>query len=330
MGIFGRMVTKNLETPASATRILPIIGLVIVGLVFVVFNTFLPLLAINTETSTSRHEHQWVDFNCFQPLSRPVLGDYKNWKVSSSTSIKAPRIINVGFPKCGSTTLNNFLSTAQPYNLSNKKALISHHDDCIVGGNTSKVASFINGGNSSNFRMTTCGNCIQDSINRGLPPLTTCGDYIAYTQLDFNVGMACIYPQISYLKEIYDEEPSAIFLLPFRNVTDWIRSVSNWNTLRKRMINNCEFPEYNLTKGWGTDKDFTDLYCKHVKHIRQFVSKRPTLTLVEYSISRDDAGDYLASTLPHMKLNGVEYGHANANAKMIPKRNIQPKQYGGD
>ena len=114
-------------------------------------------------------------------------------------------------------------------------------------------------------------------------------------------------PQISYLKEMYEEGPSSIFVLPFRNVTDWIRSVTNWNrpTLRKRMADNCEFPAYNLTKGWGTDKDFEDLYCKHVKHIRQFVKRRPTLTLVEYLLSREDVGDYLTSALPHMNKNGL-------------------------
>ena len=278
----------------------------------ILFSLFLwislpPSLEINTEDDVT-----WADFDCFQPLPRPILGDYnKNWRNGSSANIKAPKIINVGFPKVGSTTLNDFLLIAQPYNLPNPKALVSHFWPCN-GGNVSKLGSLLYGGNSS--YDPTCGNCIQDSINIGLPPLTTCGDYAAYTQLDSNLGEECIYPQISYLKEMYEEGPSSIFVLPFRNVTDWIRSLTNWNrpTMRKRMIDNCEFPEYNLTKGWGTDKDLEDLYCKHVKHIRQFVSRRPTLTLVEYSISREDVGDYLSSTLPHMNMNGSEYGHAHA------------------
>ena len=48
--------------------------------------------------------------------------------------------------------------------------------------------------------------------------------------------------------------------------------------------------------------------------------ERPTLTLIEYSISAEGVGDYLASLLPHMRLNGSMYGHKNINKKI--KRNI--------
>ena len=159
---------------------------------------------------------------------------------------------------------------------------------------------------------------MQQAINKSLPPLASCGNYAAYTQMDGTGGGGCVFPQISYLNEIYDEDPSAVFLLPFRNVTDWIRSISNWNrpTLRQRMTDYCEFPEYNFTFGMGKeDGEMEDLYCKHVQLIRQFVSHRPNLTLVEYSIDGEGVGDYLASLLPHMKLNGSNYGHTNKSYK---------------
>ena len=240
---------------------------------------------------------EWVDSNCFKPLTRPIVGEYKKWDNNSNNP---PKIVNVGFPKIGSSTLKEFLSSSS-YN-------VSHFWPC--------------GGKGE------CGRCMQQAINKSLPPFAYCGNYAAYTQMDSNWGNKrspggkCIYPQISYLKEIYDEDPSAIFLLPFRNVTAWIRSLSNWNrpTLRQRMTEYCEFPEYNFTLNMGKeDRELEDLFCRHVHHIRQFVSQRPNLTLVEYSIDGEGVGDYLASLLPHMNLNGSKYGHKNKSYKLQMK-----------
>ena len=128
----------------------------------------------------------------------------------------------------------------------------------------------------------------------------------------------CHFPHISYLKEIYEEEPSAIFILPFRNMTSWIRSINKWSNLRSRFTNLCTFPEYNFTIGIGRkDEEMEDLFCQHVKHVRNFVLEHPTLTLIEYLISEEGVGDYLASLLPHMKLNGSHYGHENVNNNTI-------------
>ena len=231
---------------------------------------------------------EWINSDCYKPLTRPILGEYKKW----DNNTNPPKIVNVGFPKVGSTTLKEFLNTSS-FN-------VSHMWPC--------------GGQGKG----DCASCMQRAINKSLPPLAYCGNYAAYTQMDITMGGKCIYPQISYLKQIYDEDPSAIFLLPFRNVTDWIRSVTNWPrplssfNFRQRITDYCEFPEYNFTLSMGNDdRDFEDLYCKHVQHIRHFVSKRPNLTLVEYSIDGEGVGENLASLLPHMKLNGSNYGHIN-------------------
>jgi hypothetical protein len=238
---------------------------------------------------TNKIGDTWFNSDCFKPLTRPRLGAYKKWK--KSNNISPPTIVNVGFPKVWSTTLEEFLSTSG-FN-------VSHTWPC--------------GGQGKG----DCASCMQQAINKSLPPLAYCGNYAAYTQMDITAPGKCIYPQISYLKQIYDEDTSAIFLLPFRNVTDWIRSVSNWpipgpKSLRQRMTDYCEFPEYNFTMSMGNDdRELEDLYCRHVQHIRHFVSQRPNLTLVEYSIDGEGVGDYLASLLPHMKLNGSNYGHMN-------------------
>jgi len=135
--------------------------------------------------------------------------------------------------------------------------------------------------------------CMARAIKNNMPPLSTCGSYGAYTQMDMTEKEGCYFPQISYLNEIYDEEPSAILILPFRNISEWISSVSRYHDMRNRMINVCEFPEYSFALGMGAkDEELEDLYCQHVKHIRKFVAERPSLTLIEYSIGADGVGDY--------------------------------------
>lgn len=59
------------------------------------------------------------------------------------------------------------------------------------------------------------GPCMTRAIKDGNPPLISCGNFAAYTQMD-SESFSCNFPQISYLNEIYNEEPSAILLLPFR------------------------------------------------------------------------------------------------------------------
>mmetsp|Transcript_8990 Transcript_8990/g.15633 ORF Transcript_8990/g.15633 Transcript_8990/m.15633 type:complete len:300 (-) Transcript_8990:146-1045(-) len=286
----------------ALNRILPIVGLLFVSFIRVsIFGGKSHVLLLSSITKTSK---SWVDFDCFQPLPHPILGEYKNWNKNESTvkSLNAPHIVNVGFPKCGSTSLFEFLLTA---NISYPKKS-SHMWPCGKG---------------------PCGQCIRKAVNNSLPPLQSCGNSASFTQIDQTPfsGTGCIWPQISYLKEIYEGAPETIFLLPFRNVTDWIKSATFYHGLKRRMWNLCVFPEYNLTKGWGSDKDMEDLYCRHVKHVRHFVSQRPSLTLVEYSISDKGVGDFLASQLPHMNLNGSKYGHRNPTRKVKPNKTIESK-----
>ena len=235
--------------------------------------------------------------SCYEPNPRPIVGEYKNWR---NNNMNAPKVLNMGFPKIGSTTLKGFLSqgVSRGKQLSTLGYNVSHwklHDE-----------------NSTEH----IGSCMARAIKNNMPPLSTCGNYGAYTQMDESTASGCNFPQISYLDEIYYEEPSAIFILPFRNVSEWISSVSRYHDMRSRMTNVCEFPEYSFALGMGAkDGELEDLYCQHVKHIRKFVAERPSLTLVEYSIGAEGVGDYLAFLLPHMRLNGSHYGHMNINTK---------------
>ncbi|KAL9186503.1 hypothetical protein ACHAXT_005741 [Thalassiosira profunda] len=251
----------------------------------------------------ARDDQGWVNADCFCPLAHPILGK-KAAGIPERPGI--PKLINVGFPKCGSTTLDIFLCSSPVVKSS------SHWTCSLPESKKDKEESPWGG--------EYCGRCIRHAISNGLPLFQTCGDFATYTQMDYisddpyrgTPGHAegeCIFPQISHLEEIYAEEPGAIFILPFRNVSSWIRSVTNFHGMGRRFAKFCDFPEYNFTSKTPNLESF---YCNHVKHVRRFVAEHPSLTLVEYAIDREDAGDYLSGALPGFQLNGSNYGHQNA------------------
>ena len=129
--------------------------------------------------------------------------------------------------------------------------------------------------------------------------------------MDYTNNDPCVYPQISLLEELYNENPNATFILPFRNVTGWIKSVTNWPTLRLRLNDLCDFTEVGIEpKTLMEDKNMAALYCNHVKHVRQFVHDHPSLTLIEFSIEDQNAGDILER---YFGVKASNWGQANAN-----------------
>ena len=133
--------------------------------------------------------------------------------------------------------------------------------------------------------------------------------------MDYTTFSFCVFPQITYLEEIYNEAPNATFILPFRNVTEWVRSVSNWRTYRQRFNNICDFSKKLGIKyrSLSKDENMEELFCNHVKHIRQFVHDHPSLTLIEFSIEDPSAGNILAS---HFPVDASKWGQKNANPKI--------------
>ncbi len=222
--------------------------------------------------STKNRKSDHLDHNCLEPFHTPMMGTHD-----------LSRIINVGMPKCGSTSLNQFF----------QDDFYSRHFHCGMKG--------------------YCGDCIKANIEDNQPPLVNCGNFTVWTQMD-QTHRTCIFPQIFYLEEIYNEAPNATFILPFRNVTGWIRSVSNWKKFRQRLNNVCDFTKIGIEqKSLMIDENMEALFCNHVKHIRQFVHDHPSLTLIEVSIEDPSAGNILAS---HFPVDASKWGQKNANPKI--------------
>lgn len=228
----------------------------------------------------TNRNHNWVNADCLQPLRNPILGVHDE-----------SRILNVGFPKMGSSSLQNLFL---------KSGYYSRHHHC--------------------GKVGYCGDCIQQEIRNKLDPLEMCGNFTVQTQMDFHPPSRPIYPQIHYLQELYNVAPNATYILPFRNVSKWVYSLTNWNAYGRTSnyrgrFNNAVFPQLNWTKEMGKhDSDYEILVCNHVRNIRKFVSERPTLSLVEIDIEDPNTGEYLESIF--RSVNGSFWQQTNVNKKI--------------
>lgn len=245
-----------------------------------------------TYQKKDKHNSSWIlNENCLKPLQKPIIGVHD-----------LSRIINVGMPKCGSTSLAHFF----------KADYHTSHWNC---GKEIKAVG-------------KCGTCMQDAVKKNLLPLSNCGNFTVFAQMDYfkfdfnemrdlnqplrSNEKSCTFPQITYLNEIYQEAPNATFILPFRNVSSWINSISKWNNMRKRFEAFCDFSELGITKNnmsLTEDKNLILLYCNHVKKVRRFVLDRPSLSLIEFSIEDPNAGYYLSSFFP--LVNASHWGQVN-------------------
>ena len=241
---------------------------------------------LHGKTNSSTHEKEperntiWGTADCRQPLRNPILGVHDE-----------SRIFNVGFPKMGSSSLQKIFK---------KSGYYSRHHHCGRAG--------------------FCGQCIRQAILAKRDPLVMCGNFTVWTQMDFHGSQLPIYPQIQYLQELYDMAPNSTFILPFRNVSKWVYSLSHWDAkgrapnLRARFIW-AEIPELNWTKTMGArDSHYEILFCNHVRSIRKFVSERPSLSLVEIDIEDPNTGEYLKSIF--QRVNSAFWGNANVNKKI--------------
>mmetsp|Transcript_31677 Transcript_31677/g.38804 ORF Transcript_31677/g.38804 Transcript_31677/m.38804 type:complete len:293 (-) Transcript_31677:46-924(-) len=172
-------------------------------------------------------------------------------------------IISVGFPKAGSTTLDDFFK---------------------CGG----VRSCHHAYKGEDKRLHIIGTCMEEAKRKGLPLIKSCGDREAYTQLDDTTHTHCYWPQIDALDEIHDEYPDATFILNLRPVEHWIKSLRKWRSYSGR-LKTCGMVEDS------TDELLTELFCNQVTRARDFVAKHPSHALIEFDIEDPSTGELLSN-----------------------------------
>eukprot|EP00536_Pseudo-nitzschia_multiseries_P002377 jgi/Psemu1/183371/e_gw1.31.56.1 len=116
------------------------------------------------------------------------------------------------------------------------------------------------------------------------------------------------FPQISLLDEIHSAEPNATFVLLFRPVDDWIRSVRSWHRLPVRWMEETTetktttttttaIPGLTLTPDQAlrresnpgepllaTESQLEEFWCHHVEHVRRFADEHPSHLLIELDL----------------------------------------------
>jgi len=255
-----------------------------------------------------RRTANWTDAAAVStpPMPKCLLPDTERSKeilrkVRRKGLVLPTPILNVGFPKIGSKTLWRFFQCAGYFSTHNLNAM-----------------------------------CMKENVESGNGPLRNCGlnfNVEAFMQMDITYPRRneCYYPQLSLLDEIHAESPNATFVMNFRPVADWIRSVRSWHGMDKRLFW-CDLP--GLPFGAGSrDVDYYRWFCAHVEQVRQFAARHPSHNLIEIDLYDEKRTADLMAGLFSRKIGSSSrkgavaaktatscWGHANANKRIVPKK----------
>lgn len=126
------------------------------------------------------------------------------------------------------------------------------------------------------------------------------------------------FPQVENLLEIHEAYPEATFMLTFRSMESWYRSISNYYVWKRPLVDIMREKDITgLPAGRGSNVDeFSQFFCSHVKRVRQFVKDHPSHTLVEVDIEDEKSGRYMQDVFG---IGEDCWGHSNANLNIHPE-----------
>jgi len=196
------------------------------------------------------------------------------------------RIFVIGFPKCGTSSIHFSLE-----HIGIKSIHWAHNPDSLIG---------------------LVGISIQKAKNEGLPLLTYLSEYAAFTQMETCINNdLCYWPQLLDVALLDEQYPGSRFIFNDRNISGWIRSVTNWNlpigNLRKRLIA-LDIP--GLPSGVGEkDSELEDWYLWHKRNMIDYFKGKDNFIL--FNIEEDSEqklGDFLG-------IKDFNFYHKNASKK---------------
>ncbi|MFT5760776.1 MAG: hypothetical protein ACI9LM_005563 [Alteromonadaceae bacterium] len=164
------------------------------------------------------------------------------------------KIIQIGFNKCGTTSLHDFF-------LANNIASV-HYKDCH-----GPIASFIYHNNKL-----------------GLPLLSGYDQYTAFLDMEYYVdGQGDRYVSLDFYQKLYEQYPEAIFILNERNVGDWLSSRKNHLSGRyiERNMLGMSLTEGEVIELWRSQ------YLAHIESVLFFFSCRPEANFIYLNIDND-------------------------------------------
>ena len=229
----------------------------------------------------TRGDNDWINHSCLSPIPDPILGanDFS-------------RIINMGMPKAGTRSLTKIFDKSSNFNDSASHWTCTGNKGYCGVCIKEKIIAARENNNSTSDNMQ------QNNI------FSSCGDHKVFGQMDYVMDGTCVFPQIDYLEELYQDAPNATWILPFSNTIDWLRSVttcksSNKAPMASRFVDICGWEEFHL-RNPKRQEDVDQFICNHVKSVRKFVKNHPSLSLVEYDIKDKNVGEILENVFPFL------------------------------
>ncbi len=122
------------------------------------------------------------------------------------------------------------------------------------------------------------GEYIGELMNRAYlekkPLLHYVSEYNAFTQMEVidRESNYCIFPKTMFFKELYEQNPDALFILNYRPVFNHVRSIINWNNMQERL---AHFGIINLAE-WIAVHNYT---------IRNFFKDKPNF--IQFNIETE-------------------------------------------
>jgi len=216
-------------------------------------------------------------------------------------------ILNVGYPKDGSYTLYDYFKCIGLY--------ASHGQNGLIM-----------------FEHAREGKSVFEPRNRKKEEEKNKKKAVnAFLQLDFNFGVG-FYPHISLLDEMHEEKPNSTFIMNFRPVKDWIRSVKSWNIMMERMsrflipgLLRTEEQFENTDRGrhkLNTIMKFkmARWWCGHVNHIREYARQYPSHKFIELDLYDTDGTSKVLHDLMEVDTEASAqtqqcWGHSNGRRR---------------
>lgn len=189
-----------------------------------------------------------------QQHDSPVMVKNPGRQHNSPVTESTKKIFNVGLPKSGSSSINDFFKC---------EGRRSFH--WKVGNNY-------------------IGDCVRKAISSNilieeLPDIDCSGlkSFDVLAQMDYMEAKKCFMPQVTNVDHLDRMYPNATFVLPLRPAADWAKSVIGWRDhLDKRMISCINRDKlYNMSKGATETHEFLEkFYVTHREHILKYFARR--------------------------------------------------------
>ncbi len=146
------------------------------------------------------------------------------------------------------------------------------------------------------YKHNYIGTIINDNKKKGRPLLFGLEELDCITQMDVCISYTDnFWPQITDYKQLYEENPDAVFILNKRDPRDIVSYFKKWGHLNLRLFKyNSELVQDK------SDKGIVDLINKHYDDVESFFKNKPKAKFISFHICKDN----LSKLKPFVNVKG--------------------------